>query len=361
MASVLLDYVSIISAVRRDKTMIISASGFGNSGASAVMDFMRGYDSLQSLVGIELQLFHAADGINDLKYQLTQNRERVACNAAIKRFRRMMTYGSFGWGLQRVCDDTYQGLLDEYMNDLIKVSWLGASWLDPLDVTIYAKSKVGYYLQRIINRALREISEKMQFPRFQERYYSSMEEDEFDALTRDFFEKLLIAAGLDPNKDILVDMLFSATNPKLGTEFVKDPRIILIRRDPRDMFVRATEHQNRSRHTPNRNVKDFTRYYQLLLERSIPWDKALTVQYEDLIYNYYPTTQRIMDFIGFSERPKSEFKYFNPDVSVKYTQLGRTYPGHEDEVRYIEEHLGKYLYEFQNYIPVKTQHESWTK
>lgn len=339
--------------------MIISTSGFGNSGASAVLDFLRGYDILQSLASFEFQLFHMADGINDLKYHLTWNRERVACNSAIKRFHRAASYGRVGRELEEICGDEYRRLTDEYVGKLTKVAWIGASVYDPLDVTNFAKSKLRRALQLYINRGVRKLSHKFHFPRFQPRYFSIMDEEEFDGITREYFKKLLFAAGLDPKKDILVDVLFSATNPKVGTEFVDDPRIILVRRDPRDMFVRATEHQNTNRHTPCRNVKDFVCYYQLLLEKSVPWDKALIVQYEDLIYKYYPTTQRIMDFLGYLERPANEFKYFNPDVSVKYTQAGKTYPGHEEEIQYIENHLAKYLYEFNDYVSVDIQRQQW--
>ena len=80
------------------------------------------------------------------------------------------------------------------------------------------------------------------------------------------------------------------------------------------------------------------------------------VRYEDLIYDYYPTTRRIMEYIGKTDRPEDEFKFFHPDLSVKYTRADLTYPGHEGEIKYIKEQLPEYLYQFpMKYTPVAEQ------
>lgn len=335
--------------------MIISTSGFGNTGASAVLDFLQGYPGLQRIANFEFQLFHMADGINDLKYYLTVSRERVACNCAVKRFERAALQGRVGKMMTSLCGPAYETLTRKYIDDLIQVSWMGYSRYDPADVTNRAQTGIRCVVQQRLNSVLRRISHKFHYPPHQKRYLAVMDEEKFDSITRDYFNACLKAAGLDPEKDILTDVLFSAMNAKQGTEFVKDPKIILVFRDPRDLYIRATEHQDTNGHTPCRNVDEFIKYYRTLMENLIPYEDSLTIQYEDLIYNYYPTTKKIMDYLGFTERPANEFKYFNPDVSVKYTKAWKTYKGHDAEKQKIEESLGEYLYNYREYLPVEQQ------
>lgn len=335
--------------------MIISTSGFGNTGASAVLDFLRGYDSLQRISDFEFQLFHMADGINDLKYFLTVSRERVASNSALKRFERAALHGKAGQQLTAFCGEKYRQLTRAYIDELIQVSWMGFSRYDPADVTNRAQEGFRQWAQTHINAYLRKISHKYHYPKHQRRYLSVMPEEKFDGITRRYFEGVLSAAGVDPKKDLLTDMLFSAMNPAQGTEFVKDPKIILVFRDPRDLYIRGTEHQSTNGHMPVTNVNEFVVYYRTLMENRIPYEDALVVQYEDLIYDYYKATERIMDHLGFKERPENEFKYFDPDVSVKYTKAWATYPGHDRELETIQKELPEYLYDYPEYTPVKKQ------
>lgn len=339
--------------------MLISTCGFGNTGASAVLDFLQGYAQLQRIAGFEFQIFHMADGICDLKYHLTLSKERIACNAAIKRFKRAALHGHVGYMMKNLCGTKYTDLTNEYINRLIQVSWKGGSGYDPSDVSNQVHDGIRFKLQFLTNRIIRKINNRYHFPPRQVRYLAMMSDERFNELTRSYFRDCLKAVGLDPDKDILTDVLFSAMNPQMGTEFVDDPKIILVFRDPRDLYIRANEHQSTNGHTPCTNVEDFIKYYRTLMENLIPYENSLIVQYEDLIYNYYPTTEKIMNYLGYKERPVNEFKYFNPDISVKYTKAWETYKGHDDEKKQIEKALGSYLYEYKDYEPVEKQKEKY--
>ena len=350
-----MDGPGITGRIDEDESMIISTCGFGNTGASAVLDFLQGYPGLQRISDFEFQLFHMADGVNDLKYQLVFNRERIACNSAIKRFRRAALHGRVGQMMKKLCGDAYVKLTNEYIDRLIQVSWMGYSRYDPSDVSNRVQEGLRSVVQTDINRLFRRISHRFHYPRYQVRYLAMMDEARFDALTRAYFEDCVRVVGLNPDEDILTDVLFSAMNPRAGTEFVRDPKIIIVQRDPRDMFIRATENQATNGHTPCRDVEPFIAYYRTLMTNMIPCEDALTVQYEDLIYDYYPTTRRIMDYLGYANRPAEEFRFFNPDASVKYTKAWITYPGHDREKEAIENALGEYLYPFPEYMSVEAQ------
>ncbi len=339
--------------------MIISTCGFGNTGASAVLDFLRGYPDMQRISKFEFQLFHMADGINDLKYHLTVSRERIACNSAIKRFERAALHGHVGRMMKKIAGKGYVRLTHNYIDSLIQASWMGYSSYDPSDVTNRVHEGIRHRIQVYTNYAVRGVSHRFHYPRYQKRYLAVMDEERFDELTRSYFEEILRLAGLDPDRDILTDVLFSAMNPGQGTEFVKDPKIILVFRDPRDLFIRDNEHQATNGHTPCRDVGEFIKYYRTLMEKRVPYEDALVIQYEDLIYDYYPTTQRIMDHLGFTERPAEEFRFFDPDKSVSYTKAWETYRGHEAEKKLIEESLPEYLYSYRDYRSKEEQRKQY--
>lgn len=332
--------------------MIISTCGFGNTGASAVLDFLRGYRDVQLVDDFEYQLIHEPDGINDLKYHLTQNKERISSNASIKRFMRLNNHSVARRLRKRGIN--VESINQRYLSQIITVSWKGCSNFDPDDVSNICHTPFRLKIQRGLHYILRHINSAWHYPAFQTRYFSMMSEDKFDEITKEYLKDLFLAMGYDINKMIITDMLFSATNPGLGMEFFDGAKAIIVYRDPIDLFVRATTHKATNAYFPCCDVKQFVSYYSTLMANTTINDNVLCVQYEDLIYKYYPTTQRIMDFLGYKNRPQDEFKHFNPDVSVKYTNNGNK-SEFINEIEYIKKHLSKYIYEFSGYIPVSEQ------
>lgn len=334
--------------------MVISTCGYGYTGASAVLDFLRGYDSVQILKSVEFQMLHQADGILDLKYYLVENRERIACNTAIKRFKRLQKTGTLALRLRKLMGDDFDRLTNEYIGDIIQVTWLGRSNYDPSDISNESKYGIIRFVHRAITFACRRLKIKFRFPRYKERYFSIMTEQQFDELTKNYIEKLMSGLNIDMTRDVALDMLFSATNPRKGTEFFDNAKTIIVDRDPRDIFIVSQRTDEEYSFMPWDTGENFVKYYRLLRENTVMDENVLVVRYEDLIYDYWNTTQRIMDYLGYTERPNNEFKYFNPDISVKYTNLKET-AAYSEEIKYIEEHLPEYLYEFKPYVDVKEQ------
>lgn len=337
--------------------MIISVNGYGTTGASAVIDFLRGYLDKQVYIGAEFQLLHQPDGICDLKYHLCESRERIASNAAIQRFARIK-YNTVGMQLQKQCHEFYP-LMDEYIKKITVCEWSGRSGADPSDVTNLSTNKHIRFFQRAMDYLLRNRNKLWHFPKYQKRYYSSLSVQYFDTVTKEFLSKLFSALGLDESRDIIFDMLFSATNPELGMEFFDECKTIIVDRDPRDLFLATRRNIWANAYIPWDDVKKFVAYYKALRENTKPYEKAMHVQYEDLIYKYYETTDSIMSFLGYTNRPENEFKSFNPDISVRYTNRKVDQTEFSEQIKYIEDTLPEYLYSFSEYIPVKDQFENY--
>ena len=328
--------------------MIITTCGHGYTGASAVYDYIRQYDLVQSLEdNFEFQLLHQADGILALKYYLVESRDRIACNSAIKRFIRLQKTGCFACRVRKRIGDEYDKITDEYINNLIQVAWKGRSNYDPQDVSSI-KNVILYGCQRKLERIFQRISPNIHIPAYKTRFFSIMSSEVFDDITGKYINALLRALGLQTNRDILLDMLFAATNPEHGIEFFDDARVIIVDRDPRDIYLVAQRSDEQYSFMPWDSCEHFVEYYRLLRENSRNSSKVLKLRYEDLIYDYDTATKCIRDYLGYIEKPQNEYKFFDPSVSIKYTNLKKNTHGYEREIQYIEEHLKEFLYPFES-------------
>lgn len=334
--------------------MIVALCGYGNSGASAVMDYLRGYEGFE-IVPFEFQILHQADGLLDLKYHLTRNRERVACNAAIKRFRILMFHSISGRRIHKIVGKEYQNIVESYLRRIVLSEWKGRSNYDPVDISDRSGNRVVCFLQQGINKAFRKLSHKWCFPPLRNRYFSIISEEQFDSATNTFLKELFQAAGIDLTKNLVLDMLLSATEPEHGMEFFDDIRAIVVSRDPRDSYIRTKENVYMQSYIPQNSVNDFCSFYKAIHYNGGDSPRVLSIQYEDLIYHYDETRKTIMNYLGLTSLPEHEFRYFNPNVSVKYTNLSERYPKYKNDINYILDHLAKYCYSFSEYVPIQVE------
>lgn len=334
--------------------MIIATCGYGNTGASAVLDFYREYDSIQLLDTYEFQLLHQPDGICDLKYHLTSSKERIGVDTAIKRFIRLQKHSFFAEHMRMLIGTEYDKWWKAYIDELTCVRWQGmSSAYDPLDLSDYVGNK---YIDRAIKYsdvAVRKINKDLHLRKNMPKYFSILSESAFDQITAKYINRFFTLLGRDPEEILLVDMLFSASNPHQGMEFFEDARALVVVRDPRDLYVVAKQKPERARYMPQGNVESFVTFYKLLRESVAEDESVFVIQYEDLIYKYEETAQRLMRIAGLTGRPEHEYECFNPCVSVKYTNNTKLYQQYAGDIHYIENALSEYLYDFQHAVKPK--------
>ena len=74
----------------------------------------------------------------------------------------------------------------------------------------------------------------------------------------------------------------------------------------------------------------------------------MRINFEDMIYNYEVMSEKILDFCNIARenhiKPKT---LFNPEKSIKNTQVFKKFTKYADDVKYIEEELKDYLYDFK--------------
>lgn len=127
--------------------------------------------------------------------------------------------------------------------------------------------------------------------------------------------------------------------------------IIVVDRDPRDVFLLNKYYwKNAGCPIPySYDVKEFCTHYRKMRECEIKNsnDNVLRIHFEDLVYKYDDTLQKIFDFLHIEEEQHILKKTkFSPEKSIKNTQIYNRNSTFKDEADYIKINLSEYLYEF---------------
>lgn len=334
--------------------MIIGACGFGSTGSSVVSDYLLEYKNseIQVLDAIEFTWVSDTDGLIDLEYHLMNPHNRTTGSIiAIKRYVEHMHqckrhYEKCG-GLSH---KAFEESVDQFLNSIIDVSW---NWYyDPckmgmlkrlINVSIM-RARVIPFLEKKLGRQVRC------YP--MEKVSLSVQPEMFEEYARKHVRELLEAMGGDLSKTIVLDQPFSGNNPQACFKFYDDPYAIVVDRDPRDNYVFAkTRLLGRNHFMAIDNVQDFVKYYRAIRDGQPYQEKhsrVLSLKFEDLVYDYDNATRGLREFLHLPDNPNPK-SIFDPALSINNTQVFKRFPQFEEDIKYIEDNLGEYLFDFSKY------------
>lgn len=341
--------------MKSNNNTVIGVCGFGYSGSGAILDLLKESNDIEVKDSIEFSFVYKPDGLEDLADSVSYRPSRYfSSDSAIRRFIQYMSrynkiYNHFTKG-------NFDNILNLYLKSIIGTTWIGCT-----SVHIYQASSLNYIFKQYLGRRFRSKYEKIfgplrghAFPE-QKMYYSYLQPEVFDSITRTFVEQICEAARDHKEKLLVLDQCFAANNPVKSFNYFKNPKAIIVNRDPRDVYLLSKRSLGYTgRFTPIDSVEKFVIYYKGLMEsgKDLDDNRILNIQFEDLIYKYDDTKKIIKDFLGVEFSSDLQFSKFNPNVSINNTQLWLKYRDYENDIKYIEEKLTKYLYDY-NYIKVK--------
>lgn len=330
--------------------MILGICGLGFSGSGAVLDLLKEYPEIGGFSEREMSICYYPDGILDLDYHLNESYTRyMSSDAALYSFWRMMeSRFAHSSRHQTEYDKRIIALTKQYIEDLTQVTWKGSwGYRDYIDAGIKQK----------INNAVLLRASLLIYKLFHKNVNLakngimrlSIKPEHFDELTRNYLVEVLSCIGYTPKAEkFVVDQLFPGDNPEKCFKYFNDPYAIVVYRDPRDTYLLAKKMVKvHASWIPTDNVSDFIRYYKEIYghARIGRTGRVLKVQYEDLIYKYEKTVAEIEQFCGLQNHTAVK-KHFNPEYSIRYTQLIVDYPQYKSEIQQIERELKDYLYDF---------------
>ena len=307
----------------------IFVGGYAGSGKSACIDFLKEFKDTRDL-GPEIRIITDPDGIISLKTIFENCWTPYQIDMAIKRFMKLIKTLSktksspyYGRNFNKILFDDFGELSQEYAKSLYSFKFKGI-WFG-IDNFRAAFSR---RLQNKFNISLPDFTTDM---------YIGYPEKDFYTLTKkyidDIISRTLVYHNCSNAKNIIINEPFASMNADNMLEIINDAKIIIVNRDPRDMY--STGIKNKLRFVPRESVDQFISWYKFMHKRS---EKAATnkenilkIDFEDLVGNYKDTKKKIITFLKLTEGDHiDQFKFLDPNKSVKTVGLWKNYPDQKE-------------------------------
>ncbi len=318
--------------------MVVSISGYNWSGSSAVMDLLKEYGETRVIDAPEWYIIDQPDGIRDLAFHVLGTGTYLSSDVAVARFLRFVDAHD---DYARATGGQFSKLSSKYIQGIVQAQWDGHSSYDgfrlpPVGKALWKiRNYLGVGLSKATHRNVCLVDRKM---------YLCVQPEKFYEKTKWYINQLLYAAGGGIGKVNVVKQLFPANNPVPDFAFVDNPYAVLVDRDPRDIYALCKNLKVAC--FPCQDVRAYVTYYKAWrMDRTwLGHPRVLRVQFEDLDYHYEETVKQIEAFLNIHDH-KYPKRYFDPKTSIKTTKIYKKYPKLSDEIRYIEDQLGEYLYD----------------
>jgi len=336
----------------KNKNKILSVSGYGSTGSSAVVNFLEEFESCY-IMGGEFRLVQDPDGLEDLCSNLTNSWGWNRSDAYIRRFikytniiGRRITPLKYGEHLNKAFNFNFFKHRDAFISEIVDTKWQG-HWF-------YHDYHERNYIEVLIENFKRSLSWHFGFSRLwlrkntkkSDMYFVRSNTDVYGQ-ARKFLKNLF--AELDIVGEYLVfDQLILPYNKEKFDPLFPNLKQIVVDRDPRDVYLDA---KNYNAYPITQDIESFISFYETSrkINKAINNDSTLLIQFEDLIYNYDETTKKVVDFldIDFSTHSK-KFSRLDPKVSVKNTQtwLREENSGYIKDMDVVRERLSEWCYDF---------------
>jgi len=344
--------------------MTITTTGYYSSGSSAVYDLLREYNACTEEINknnpVEHILLYMPNGLFDLEDKLlignSIHRSDEALNAFYQAMRDLYenNYQVFG-NYKRRYGKSFMAAVDKLIEDLTEFKVEGEWYYDNemrFSITHTIASTLHMICKQPVNANFFEnISRRDKFSDNITRYAFPTETMFYQAASSFIREFFSMAQGNNQGV-LLLDHLIIPHNVFRLPRYLDDNelKVIIVDRDPRDVYVDIRRRQNMDRKAPPIPVepKDYVRFWKALRESErlvqLP-NQVLRIQYEDLFYKYEKTISLIEKFCGLtSDQHTYPGRFFDPSVSNTYLNQYKTDKKWNANIKYIENNLQEYLY-----------------
>ena len=341
----------------------LDLSGYGHCGKGAFTDLFREFNCTNVPNSyFEFDFLRVPGGLIDLSHAIIDNWSPFRSDNAIKRFNRLVkrsstvpffqnpysSYISNGFNYHKYFNGSFIDISNEYIQELIAYQASG-EWIHteihPFDYTI--------------QRVLKKTGLKKSFP---EKYFGVNSNGFFDH-TNKYLNKLFSSANNNSHINILHNCI-EPYNPQRGLDLFENCKMIIVRRDPRDIYLSTKVDLKSELFILDQENENFLKKYkkdsfkwkqEIVLSNNIDLfinrqkllylnsknnksdNRVLSVFYEDLIINYDETLKKIYDFCELSlENHNNKGKFFRPNDSIKNIKLWKKHKNSDVDKIYSE-------------------------
>ncbi len=331
-------------------------SGFISSGSSAVVDLLKEFKDTYEC-GAEIRLIKDPYGIMQLENALTDRWELINSAAAIRDFRRLCRicsrsgggrnpFARAGLSYSKTIHPDFMEITERYISRLRQFTYNMDCYY-----TKFKKNYLSYVLDRlrlgieVYSRGKLPVAKKVPME------FAHPTHDQFDQATQAYFEELYAQmAEKNGAEHIILDQAVSPNNPDVIHRYFKKAKLIIVDRDPRDMYVDDIVNWGERQDDAPETAQAGSRYVlrQLALRERIPEDAdVMYVRFEELILNYDATVSAIGEFLGFDASMHiRKGMYLKPERSAKNIGIWKQhYEKYRDALDVITSQLPHLCYE----------------
>jgi hypothetical protein len=336
---------------------IITTTGYGSTGSSALTDLLSEFETVDSLGDFEFTFLSTVNGMRDLEYGLFELNSRRNIDIYIKNYIQEIRHKSkdVSDNYEKWFHGHFESTSMDFLDKIIDIEWRGYNLRDIRNETVLIRTL--YYLERFYQKKILRLNESSAefYTRYmkKKRYYACPGSREiFYKHVRNYTRELMSYLSQHQGKQdyLVMDQLVPETDTQHYLNYFDELKVILVDRDPRDLYL-LQKHEYHEMFIPYRNVESFVKWYRMVREckRNEEHHDILKIKFEDLIYRYDETTKKVIDFAGIDVSLwHRRRKVFDPDLSIKNTNKKLIYISKNDkeEIAYIEKHLSSYCYDF---------------
>ena len=347
--------------------MNIAVTGYVGTGSSAMIDLLREYDGIKIVpeqrASYEHDIFYRSGGLFDLCAIMNQGISPVCSDKVINRFIDTMEnlyrydYVWYG-GYKTLVGDEFMRMVNKFVES-ISYRFEGSNSthhlrtrFSPTKALLQFASHVVYkkhYMKYGVGYVRDGKPSYVSIPTEEELVQACRE------LTSTYFD--LFKTSNENYSKVFDHLIWPQQTDNFMKCFDSDNfRVIVMKRDPRDVFllnkyvwyyspvgVRIAVPSLRT------EANDFIFDWQRTLRTSFKHKNVMQVQFEDLVYNYEVTIDKIEHFLGLSSKQHTrQYEKFDPKKSIENTQVFNAKPEWKEEVAPIMTTLKDDLYAFPN-------------
>lgn len=334
---------------------IITCASYYGSGSSAVTDLISESSEVFSLGEYEYRFLQDPNGISDLEYNVIDNNHRHNTSNSIKEYiKYAKTLYGFGYAkTYKIFGVEFKKATQEFISSIVQLqakTWWHKDRIDKGKLFCVV-DRVYSMLIRVIKGQIHSESKYSILQNTEVGYYTVISSEEFLKSVRRYVDRIFSYVNKDEKPFIMVDQMVPPTNTQRYTRYFNDVKIIVVDRDPRDIYLSEKKIWKWGV-IPYKDVREFCEWYKITRHYSKDDNEdkelILRIQFEDLIYNYEKTRMKILNFVGLkNEMVENKGRIFNPNISIKNTNLLNKFPEEKENIKYIERELKTYLYNFK--------------
>ena len=314
----------------------IGVSGFFSSGSSAVIDLLKEFQNTYECKA-EIRIIRDPYGISQLEQALVHHWELLNSSAAIQDFLWLCgiynrtgghVFSPAGLSYGKNISTDFMQITQEYVNELSEFTYESDFYYQKIKKTYlkFVIDRIRYGIEVYSKGRIRSANRKNK-----PSYFAHPTAEQFQLATRRYLNRLFEKC-IPENAEtgyILLDQAISTNDVDALNRYFTDGKLVIVDRDPRDMYVEDLERWRENLDFDTASVDAGKRYVMRhrALRQNIPTaDNVMVVRFEELIRNYESESKRIMDFVGFTESQHiNPHMYLKPEVSAKNIGVWKQY------------------------------------